>query len=214
MMMLLICLKNSKKKDCFFDLIVANPPYAGTNKNKPLSNKFIESSIDPLKENGYLLFIVPCNFISFNNNNTTLKKLNEKGNFLVLDFSAKQYFKQVGNSFCIFLWQKRKDEATNNLKTIIFNSYFLQDKQEIEANYLKTLPFLPLYLSKVSISLCKKMLNLDDSFNNGFTCSSLLHNYTKRQFLSNKKDEVFKYKTIHTPTKIRYSKIKLDIYGK
>lgn len=97
-----------QKEGLFFDLIVANPPYASKNKNRALSNRFIESSIDVLKDDGYLLFIVPCNFISFNNNNTTLKKLNEKGNFLVLDFSAKQYFKQVGNSFCIFLWQKQK----------------------------------------------------------------------------------------------------------
>lgn len=101
-----------------------------------------------------------------------------------------------------------------NQITTIFNNYVIKDKQEIKADSLKTLPFLPLYLSNASISLYQKILNLDISFNNGFTYSCLLHNHTKKHLLKDYPDAIFKYKTIHTPTKTRYSKIKLDIYDK
>ena len=72
-----------------YDMIVANPPYSGGgNKNQSLSNKIIEYCIDLLKDNGYLCFITPNNWMSYNNNNTTLKKLLKLGSFIVIDNDA------------------------------------------------------------------------------------------------------------------------------
>ncbi|WP_330463434.1 Eco57I restriction-modification methylase domain-containing protein [Metamycoplasma gateae] len=48
-----------------FDLIMANPPYSGGgNKNKSLSNHFIEKSMDMLNDGGYLCFITPNNWMT------------------------------------------------------------------------------------------------------------------------------------------------------
>lgn len=59
-----------------FHLIMANHPYSGGgNKNKSLSNHFIEKSMDMLNDGGYLCFITPNNWMTYNTNNTTLKKI-------------------------------------------------------------------------------------------------------------------------------------------
>ena len=64
-----------------YDLIVANPPYAKfnddirTSKNHNLSRDFIKKALDLTKENGYILFIVPNNWMSFSDRNILPKEL-------------------------------------------------------------------------------------------------------------------------------------------
>ncbi|MGL4951342.1 MAG: Eco57I restriction-modification methylase domain-containing protein, partial [Mycoplasma sp.] len=72
-------------------------------KNKSISNTFIEKSIELLKENGFLCFITPNNWMSYNNNNTTLKRLLNEGNFIMIDNDCKKYFGGVGSSFTILI---------------------------------------------------------------------------------------------------------------
>lgn len=50
-----------------WDLIIGNPPYSGGgNKNRSLANDFIEHSIELLNEGGYLCFITPNSFMTYN----------------------------------------------------------------------------------------------------------------------------------------------------
>jgi hypothetical protein len=49
---------------------------------------------------------------------------------------------------------------------------------------------------------------------NSFRYRCDLHNFTRKDLLSDVKDEKFKYETIHTPRKTRYACIKQDIYDK
>jgi len=190
-----------------WDLIMANPPYSGGgNKNKSLSNEFIEYSIDLLNDKGYLCFITPNNWMTYNNNNTTLSKLLSQGSFLVIDNDAKKYFPQVGSSFTIMVWQK--NVFTN--KTKVINNYLIKDIQEniIIPNNLK---FIPLYISQEIINIIKKTFQEQE---NKFRYRCDLHNFTKKEFLCDEKNDVFMYETIHTPKKTRYAKIKQDIYDK
>ena len=189
-----------------FDLIMANPPYSGGgNKNKSISNKIIEFSIDILNNNGYLCFITPNNWMTYNNNNTTLKKLLNNGSFLVIDNSAKKYFPQVGSSFTIFIWQK---SVFNNI-TLVKNNYLIQDIQYV--NIPNNLKFIPLYISQTIIDIIQK--GIQDN-NNLFNYRCDLHNFTKSNLLNDIQTDIFKYKTIHTAKKIRYAKIQQDIYNK
>lgn len=189
-----------------YDMIMANPPYSGGgNKNKSLSNIFIEKSIDMLNDNGYLCFITPNNWMTFNNNNTTLKKLLNEGSFIIIDNDAKKYFKQVGSSFTIFIWQKSKLDN----KTTVINNYL---KKDIQKNViLKDIPFIPLYISNTIIGILKKIIS---SEKNIFKYRCDLHNHTKKNYLRDIETEDFRYKTIHTPKKIRYSNKQQDIYDK
>lgn len=190
-----------------FDLVMANPPYSGgANKNTSLSNKFIEKAIDLLKKKGYLCFITPNNWMTFNNNNTTLKRLLSEGSFTVIDNDAKKYFPSVGSSFTIFVWQK----GVFCHKTLVRNNYLLKDTQVVAIP--NTLPFIPLYLSEEVVSLVGKIVGTE--VNHKFTYRCDLHNFTQRAKLTDIKTEEFPYETIHTARKTRYASMKQEIFDK
>jgi SAM-dependent methyltransferase len=190
-----------------WDMVMANPPYSGGgNKNRSLSNKFIEKAIDSLNHGGYLCFVTPNNWMTYNNNNTTLRKLLNNGSFLIIDNDAKKYFPKVGSSFTIFLWQK--GIMTN--RTTVKNGYLKKDIQE-GIIIPKDLKFLPLYLSKNVISLTMKIISNNE---NKLTYRCDLHNYTQKKKLADQKNDIFKYKTIHTARQTRYASIRQDIYDK
>jgi SAM-dependent methyltransferase len=190
-----------------WDLIIANPPYSGgRNKNTSLSNSFIEESIDLLNEKGYLCFITPNNWMTYNNNNKLLKKLLTKGSFLIIDNNVKRYFPSVGSSFTVFVWQKNVFDN----KTKVINNYLLKDIKE-NIKIPSNLPFIPLYISQEIIDLIPKIIvNERNSFD--YRCD--LHNFTRKDLLNDLKSEHFKYETIHTARKTRYASIKQDIYDK
>ncbi len=189
-----------------WDLIMANPPYSGGgNKNKSISNQFIDLSIELLKNKGFLCFITPNNWMTYNNNNTTLKSLLTKGSFIIIDNDAKKYFPNIGSSFTIFVWQKGVKNATK-----IINNYLVKDTQE-DVIIPSTLPFLPLYISQNIINIIEKSIQLE---NNKFNYRCDLHNFTQKDKLSDVQTEIFRYETIHTARKTRYAKIKQNIYDK
>ncbi|VDR42346.1 Predicted transcriptional regulator [Mycoplasmopsis caviae] len=190
-----------------FDLVMANLPYSGGgNKNQSLSNNFIELGIDLLNDKGYLCYVTPNNWMSYNNNNTTLKKLLKYGSFIVIDNDIKKYFNGVGSSFTVFIWQK----GVFNNKTKVINNFLIKDVKE-NVIIPNDMNFLPLYLSNEVISIAKKIVG--DQFNK-FTYRCDLHNFTKKDSLSDTKNKLFKYRTIHTARKTRYATIKQDIYDK
>lgn len=193
--------------DGTWDLIMANPPYSGGgNKNRSLSNKFIEYSIDILNDDGYLCFITPNNWMTYNNDNTTLKKLLQKGSFVVIDNDAKKYFKGIGSSFTIIIWQK----GVYNNKTKVINNYLIKDIQE-DVVIPNNLNFIPLYISQLILDIIEKCIQKQL---NSFRYRCDLHNFTKKDLLKDEQDSIFKYETIHTPRKTRYACIKQDIYDK
>lgn len=190
-----------------YDLIVANPPYSGGgNKNQSLSNDFIEHSIDLLNDKGYLCYVTPNNWMTYNSNNTTLKKLLSEGSFIVIDNDVKKYFNGIGSSFTIIVWQK----GVFDNKTYVVNNFLLKDIQE-NVTIPKDLKFIPLYISNTVLKLAKKIVG-DDRNKFDYRCD--LHNFTQKKFLSDVQDDIFKYKTIHTMRKTRYASKKQDIFDK
>lgn len=189
-----------------WDLIMANPPYSGGgNKNRSLSNQFIERSIDLLKDGGYLCFVTPNNWMTYNNNNTTLAKLLNKGSFLVIDNDVKKFFSGVGSSFTVFVWQK----GVFDNKTFVKNNYLVRDEQK-DVIISKDLPFIPLYISQPILNIIPKLI--DAKKRNLFNYRCDLHNFTQKKFLSDICSEDFPYKTIHTVRKMRYASKKQDIF--
>ena len=190
-----------------WDLIMANPPYSGGgNKNRSLSNDFIEHSIKLLKAGGYLCFVTPNNWMTYNNDNKTLQALLNQGSFVVIDNDIKKFFSGVGSSFTVIVWQKN----VYNNKTYIKNNYLVKDEQ-YEVSIPNTLPFIPLYISQNVINIINKCIQ---SKNNKFNYRCDLHNFTKKELLNDEKTDVFIYETIHTARKTRYAKIKQNIYDK
>ena len=189
-----------------YDLVVSNPPYAKfsngkrTSKNHNMSRDFIEKAVKITKKNGYILFIVPNNWMSYADRNK-LPKILSQYQFLHLNINgAKKWFPKVGSSFTWFLLQKKENEES----FIIENNYILKDVEIVKID--KSIDYIPLYYSNVVKSIIDKTLNLNcEKYK--IETSSNLHKFTKRDLIGDVKNEKFKYKLIHTPSQIVYSEI-------
>lgn len=189
-----------------YDLVVSNPPYAKFNgdkrvsKNHNLSRAFIEKSLKVLKNGGYLLFIVPNNWMSFADRNA-LPMLLSAYQFKILDIGgAKRYFPQVGSSFTWFLLQKVPNEKPFEVR----NNYILHDTQMVKIP--TNSKFIPLYHAQIVQDILDKTLNNDTLPKYAVQTSSNLHRYTKSALISTKKGGEFIHKLIHTPSQTLFAK--------
>ncbi len=190
-----------------YDLVVANPPYAKFNnekrvsKNHNMSRDFILKALLITKKGGYVLFIVPNNWMSYADRNI-LPELMSQYQFIHLDINgAKKWFPKVGSSFTWFLIKKQD----NKQKFTVSNNYIIKDEQIVKLD--KNVKYIPLYYSEIVRSIINKTLNNDKLPKYKVETSSNLHHYTKKELMQDKKDEIFKYKVIHTPSQVVWSKV-------
>lgn len=190
-----------------YDLVVANPPYAKFNDNKRVSKNhnmsrdFICKAIKIVKPGGYILFIVPNNWMSYADRNI-LPSLMSKYQFIVLDINgAKKWFPKVGSSFTWFLL--KKDENKNKFK--IYNNYVINDVQKARID--KDIDYIPLYYSELVRGIINKTVNNEKIPKYKVETSSYLHHYTKAIMMQEKKDKIYCNKIIHTPSQVVWSKI-------
>lgn len=190
-----------------YDLVVANPPYAKFNgdkrvsKNHNLSRDFIRKALKITKKGGYILFIVPDNWMSYSDRND-LPEILSQYQFIYIDIhGAKKYFPKVGSSFTWFLL--RKVENKNEFK--VKNNYIIKDEQVCKIK--KGVKFIPLYYSKLVEQILEKTIWNKKLPKYKIETSSYLHKYTKKSSLQDYPDNQYKYKIIHTPSQIVWSKI-------
>jgi len=196
------------KNNVLFDLIVANPPYAKftnnglrASKNHNLSRDFIKKALQLTKESGYILFIVPNNWMSFSDRNN-LPQLLSNYQFKIIDIhGAKKWFPKVGSSFTWFLLQK----IPNQHQVIIKNNYIIKDTSI--ATIKKSRQFIPLYHAEIVNQILDKTINNHNLPKYQISTSSYLHHYTKKHLLGNTRSDDFTHKIIHTPSQIVWSKI-------
>lgn len=165
-----------------YDLIIANPPFAkfttdGTRaaKNHTLSREFLEKAIKLVNKNGYIVFILPDNWMSYADRNT-LPQLLSQYKILTLNIGeAKKWFPGVGSSFTYFVIQKIPNDLTPT--KIISNTgieYGIIDKK---------VPCIPLKYNELIRSLFNKVV-FNSSEKYPVKTSSDLHKYTKKALLS------------------------------
>ena len=191
---------------CDYDLVVSNPPYAKftngsrTAKNHNLARAFIEKALRITKQGGYLLFIVPNNWMSLSDRNN-LPYLLSQYQFVHLDLGTakKKWFANVGSSFTWFLLRK----IANEKPCTVVNNYILQDNQQ--AMIERGISFLPLYYSDTVRAIFNKTIH---AVNRKYAVqtSSDLHRTTKSYLLSDTRDSEFRYKIVHTPSQVLWSK--------
>ena len=194
--------------DMKWDLIMANPPYSGgSNKNRNLFVRFLDHSIDLLNDGGYLCYVVPNSWMTYNNDNALLRRLLTEGSFLTLDNDVKRHFPGVGSSFVVLVWQK----GVHGNETTVYNAYLRKDVQT-GVVLPPDLPFIPLYVSNEVIALVKALVDTENLSCWRYRCD--LHNHTQKHLLSDERSDAFPYETIHTARKTRWASIKQDIYDK
>jgi SAM-dependent methyltransferase len=189
-----------------YDLVVSNPPYAKftdgkrTSKNHNLSRSFILKALKITKKGGYILFIVPNNWMSFADRNRLPQILSEY-QFLHININgAKKWFPKVGSSFTWFLLQK----TPNKEKFTIENNYVVKSVERAKLG--KFVRYIPLYYSQVVRSIIQKTLELDCP-KYKIETTSYLHRYTKKHLIQTGQNKEFPYKIIHTPSQTLYSQI-------
>ena len=187
-----------------YDLVVSNPPYAKfcgdkrASKNHNLSRAFIQKALDITKDGGYILFIVPDNWMSFSDRNKLPSELSQY-QFIHLNIhGAKKYFKRVGSSFTWFLLHK----VPNKRKFKVENHYKRVDK--VETSIDRGVNFIPLYYSDVVKSLINKTVNANVPKYEVETTSDL-HRTTKADLISTVKDDAHPFRLIHTPKQTVWS---------
>lgn len=189
-----------------FDLIVANPPYAKllengkrASKNHNLIGLFIKKSLELLNPGGLLLYITPDNWMSYADRNTLIYELTNLQILYLNIHIAKKYFKKIGSSFVWYLI-----ENTPYYKPIeiegIWNKQIYKDTVESEER-----KFIPLYYNKTIQTIIHKTIDNTSFPKFDVKTSSDLHKYTKKEFISSMKDDIHKYKLIHTPKQIVWS---------
>ena len=188
-----------------YDLIIANPPYAQlmkdgsrTAKNHTLSRQFIIKSLRMLETNGYLVFIVPDNWMSYADNNP-LPSLLSSLQIIVLNIGeAKKWFPNVGSSFTYFVI---KNAPHNNTLTTIIT------KNKTEQMIIPAgIPCIPLQYNDIIASIFNKVV-FNDLEKYDVLTSSYLHRTTKKQFIVDNQDTEHPYRLIHTPNQTVWSSI-------
>lgn len=188
-----------------FDLIVSNPPYAKFNgmnrvaKNHNLSRDFILKAINITKPGGYILFIVPDNWMSLADRNDVVRVLSQYQFRHLNIHRAKRWFPKIGSSFSWFLVQK----IPNTEAFTIENGYKLQTTEN--SSLSPNSSYIPLYFNSTVQSIIDKTLNAKNEKYNIET-SSDLHKFTKKDLLVDQQDAEHPYKIIHTPTQTVWAK--------
>ena len=189
-----------------YDLVVSNPPYAKfnengrTSKNHNLARDFIKKALDITKKGGYILFIVPNNWMSFSDRNILPQELSKYQFMHINIHGAKKWFPKVGSSFTWFLLKK----SPNHHSFTVSNNYVLKDTRELYIEPQKS--FIPLYLSQQVMDILAKTVNNPTLPKYKVETTSYLHRTTKKEYLSNKKDKLYFHKIVHTPTKTIWSR--------
>ena len=182
-----------------YDVIYANPPYAKftednkrASKNHTLVRDFLAKSLSLLKDDGYLIYIIPDNWMSLADRNKVIKEITQY-QFLHLDIhGAKKWFPKVGSSFTWFVLQKTKAEkpysVVSKYKKNIYTSEVVSGERS----------FIPLVWTKEVGSIFEKTIEKNNKKYHVETTSDL-HKYTKRDLISPVADSSHPYRLIHTP---------------
>lgn len=181
-----------------FDLVVSNPPYAKitngkrASKNHNLSRAFIRKAIDLTRPGGYILFIVPDNWMSYSDRNI-LPRVMSQYQFLRINIhGAKRWFPKVGSSFTWFVLRK----VPNEQPLLVENHYMKRDT--VKATLPQGVDFIPLYYSDgIRRILDKVVYSTRDKYE--VETTSDLHRTTKRHLLSDSEDVAHPHRLIHTP---------------
>ena len=199
-------------EDKKYHLQIANPPYAKftesvdkegnivykrASKNHTLVRDFIEKSLKVCKEGGFIVYIVPNNWMSLADRNTLISELT-KYQFHYLDIgSSKKYFPKIGSSFTYFILEK-----TPHYRDFVVNCIYNKKTYKSMVKSQQR-DFIPLCYNNHIQSILDKVLSCSPKF--GIETTSDLHKYTKRDLISNTETNSHKYRLIHTDKQTVYA---------
>ena len=151
-----------------FDIIVGNPPYEAADTDgrkdqaKNLWSKFTKKSFDLVKDDGYVALVTPASWLSpaadvgkGESGIRFFRDYFQKLSTIKLNINECARHFNVGSTFSYFVVKNTPAAAyTTNITTE-------QDSYDID---LRSINFLPISMSRESISINKKVLECKDKF--------------------------------------------------
>jgi hypothetical protein len=113
--------------------------------------------------------------------------------------SAKKYFKKIGSSFTWYIIQNCDFYKNINISGIWKKQEYTSSVISIKRKYI------PLLYNQIVQNILLKTIDNNNLKKFDIKTSSDLHKYTKAKFIKDEKDEIYKYKLIHTPSQTVYS---------
>ena len=188
-----------------YDLIVANPPYAKlmsngvrASKNHNLIQAFLHKSLELLHDGGYIMYIVPDNWMSLSDRNSVIKQLTQY-QFHWLDIhTAKKFFPKIGSSFTWFIVEKTPFYKPFNVETLYKKGHFCS------IVYSQVRQYIPLLYTDTVQTILKKTIDMNNQ-KFAVETSSDLHKTTKKICISDVQNATFSHRLIHTPKQTVYA---------
>jgi hypothetical protein len=175
-----------------WDLVIGNPPYQDpqAKSSKKLWKPFLRTSIEILKDNGYLAFITP---FSWGTPDNDIFDVFVKNQVKMVNLDGKKHFPDVGTTISWYIIQKT---TTTNLTEIICND------EKIMVDF-RSIVFLPSDINKVTIDILGKFLSVSPKLNikYDFFCEQ------RKPIMNTTQNNVYKYPVKHTASQLLYSSV-------
>jgi adenine-specific DNA-methyltransferase len=183
----------TRKFNMQFDVIIGNPPYQGNNdkgtkqpKSHNLWSKFVDRSMELIKDDGFVGFVTPDSWMS---PNSQVLKTFKDNSLIWVDTEVGKYF-TVGSSFTAWVMQKNKNTQSVSIDGL---AVAINKLQYLPRNFAKTYP------------IHDKVINSTDP-KLGILCDTSCHSDHKHKNFSDTKDAIYKYTTFHTNAQTKFCK--------
>ena len=183
----------TRKFNMKFDVIIGNPPYQGNNdkgtkqpKSHNLWSKFVDCSMELIKDDGFIGFVTPDSWMS---PNSQVLKTFKDNSLIWVDIEVGKYF-TVGSSFTAWVMQKNKNTQSVSIDGLTVD---ITKLQYLPRNFAKTYP------------IHDKVINSTDP-KLSIHCDTSCHSDHKHKNFSDTKDTTYKYTTFHTNAQTKFCK--------